>query len=943
MDSHAFANLKPARQPRPSLSLGLAGLTLSLAMILLCAPAPSHAATALVRQERLVHRFDFEETDDQGRKLGHGYQWPRHWYGIGRPADTDDPHFQRQPLHQELIERRGYPRYTDIRYDDRHATSGDFSFHLGLDGGNAGAYLEVGTLPAIPGSDYLITANVRTRNLDRARAQIRVYFIDDQGRRVPGSTQTTTPLRTQDEWTTVAVKLGGGSTEAAWIGMELTVHQPGPAPDHPLNEQQIVLQDVTGQAWFDDISVWQVPHVELRTASATNIVTTDDPPRLEARVRDLSGRRLIATLRVHDHRGELIDEQRVEVGQGAPMRWPWTPDLKQFGWYLLDLTVRDTADDGSADRPVARTFGAMLWMPTHPRLAREDRERFALRAEGVPTRQWPLLPEILRQTRIERAVVSAWQRDTTTRNIEQRVDELDRLLYDLDAAHARLTLSLHPVPQELSEHDGGNVRRPLEALAGPVESWRRYLLPILMRHSQRVREWQLGNPRSAMGLFDRRLEERLSYIHGHLREMAPRPQLLLPWRLDQARRPGLDAFEPADRLTMSLDVPPGIVPRRIPDHLQAWRDVPHPYRLSLRTLPADRLAHQRRVTDLALRMIHSWRAQPAALEMPQPWTAAAENRPAVLPDPLLGVFTQVAHQLAGRRIVGKLPIGEGLHCYILDGPAGGALVAWNEQASDETAQIEIYLGEAPVVRDVWGNAQTVPLESGIHRVRLGRTPVFITGIDPELARFRASFKVEPALIESRQVPHNRTITLTNPWSRTISGQLRFLGPEGWQHQPTMHTFSIAAGDELQLPVRLRFPIAEVAGPKTLNARFEFTAEQQYDVEIAAPMSLGLPGIGFDATVALEAGQSPGTQDALIACVITNRGDEETALYVFANLVGHPRQERLISRLEPGQSVVRRFRFQNVGDEIRDNPIRTGVRETDGPAILNKRLSPTDLP
>ncbi|MFW6060938.1 MAG: hypothetical protein ACODAQ_12225, partial [Phycisphaeraceae bacterium] len=669
-------------------------------------------------------------------------------------------------------------------------------------------------------------------------------------------------------------------------------------------------------------------------------VTTENP-RVQRATR---GKMLRFNFGAAIHRVVSIDlADGVFEPDSTRLRLQWTPKLDRLGWYLLDLTVQDTGDDGSAARPVARSFGALLWMPRYGRLPHDDRTRFALRAEDVSDEQWTILPQIMQRMGVERAVVSAWRRDTTTRDLEQRVDALERLLHELDAMNGRLTLSLHPVPEELGEHDAVSTRRPIETLAAPVEAWRPYLLPILMRHSQRVREWQLGAPAGAVGLFDRRLPQRLDHIHRHLREMAPRPRLIVPWRLNHARRSDLDASPTPERLTMSLDVPPAIAPEQIPAYLEPWREAPHDYRLSLRTQPADQLAHRRRVTDLALRMVHSWRAEPNVLQIPRPWTEAAESRPAVLPDPLLGVFANVAHQLAGRRIVGELAIGEGLACYILDGPAGGALVAWNVRAPADEARIEMYLGEAPVVRDAWGNARDVPLDAGVHRVRIGRTPVFITGIDPELARFRGSFRVEPALIESRQVPHNRTITLTNPWPRTISGELLFRGPEGWRHEPTQHTFSIAAGASMKLPVRLRFPIAEVAGPKTLRARFKFTAERAYDIEMATPMELGLPGIGFDATVAMEDGEAPGTRDAVIACVITNRGERNTALYVFANLVGHARQERLISRLEPGQSVVRRFRFRDVADEVREHPIRTGVRETDGPAILNKRLSPTELP
>jgi len=488
-----------------------------------------------------------------------------------------------------------------------------------------------------------------------------------------------------------------------------------------------------------------------------------------------------------------------------------------------------------------------------------------------------------------------------------------------------------------------DTRRPLEVLEAPTKLWRPYLSPILMRHSQRVHHWQLGAPSSAKGLFDPDLPRSLAKLHDELRSMAPRPRLILPWRLDHARRDDLAQPPTPERVSTALHVPPSIAPEHIPAHLEQWNEPKTDYTLELASTPADRMAHPNRVTDLALRMIHAWRAEPGALQIHRPWTGAVEDRDAVLPDPLLGVFTNVAHQLAGRRIIESLPVGDGLQCFILDGPAGGALAAWNVKAPRDEANFAMFLGPNPVVHDVWGNTEKLQTRDGKHHVTLNETPVFITGIDPDLARFRAGFRVKPPLIESRQVPHKRTITLTNPWPRTISGQMQMLGPDGWRHQPTRHFFSIASGKTVNLPVTLTFPIAEVAGPKTLGARFEFTAQRKYTIEMSAPMRLGLPGIGFDATLALEPGEQPNTEDAVVSCVITNKGDKNKALYVFANLVGHPRQERIISRLEPGQSVVRRFRFQDAGPDVQQHPIRTGVRETDGPAILNKRLSPSDTP
>ncbi|MEX1017988.1 MAG: hypothetical protein WDZ31_14705 [Phycisphaeraceae bacterium] len=892
------------------------------------------AQGAIVRPQRLVHRFDFEE-----REQGNYEDMPMHWYPIGRPAQTAEPGFHRQPLHKQLIARRGFPRHTQVRFDTNHAVSGEHSFHLGLDGGSAGAYLEVGTLPAVPGSDYLVVAQVRTAHLTRATVRLRAYFVDADGERIDESVRHSEAIRSNDRWRPVTVNLTGEYAEAAWIGLELELVQPAPHPDHPLREQQIVLADVKGAAWFDDISIWQIPHLEVGTAHASNLVPGAQTPRVSATVRDLTGRRLQAELSIYDHRGQVVERKQYRIGDGGPPRWSWEPALPGYGWYLVDLVVHDRddpADGGSPverDEPLARTLGAFLWLPREQPMDAEDAERFGLLVEDVSERQLRLLPEVLATTGLRRAVVSAWDRQTTRLNIDTRVQLLDDLVQKLAPGQQELGISFYPLPDELTEQTDQRFTQPLEVLAADPEAWLPYLTPVLMRHGPRVRWWHLGTARDAFAFYDADLPETLEQVEGQFTAMAPRPRLVLPWTLAQGRRDDLPSSS-----EYVLDVSPGIAAEHLPAHLASWGDGDRPGWLVLRAWPGDRLAHAHRVTDLALRMVYAWQQAPQGLSLPTPWTGSAERTPAVVPDPLLGVFRNVAHRLAGRRVVGELPVGEGLRCLIFDGPAGGMLAVWNERAPREAGVIETYLGDRPVVVDVWGNRQAVSERDGEHVVTLTRTPQFIEGIDAELALFRSSFRVDEPFVESTQVPHERTIELTNPWPRTVSGHMQMIGPAGWQISPTRHHFSIAAGQTVRLPVALQFPIVEVAGPKRLAARFDFTVDQRYEVEMGAPMALGLSDVAFDATLTLEPGDTAGTRDAVATCILTNTGEAVLALNVFGNLRDHPRQERIVSQLEPGESVVRRLRFRDVADAVTaGHPLRVGVRETNGPAILNQLL------
>lgn len=887
--------------------------------------------------QRLVEWFHFEE-----RALGNFEKMPRYWFAVGRDPEVGDATFLRQPLHRELVEQTGHPAFNEVRFDTRHATSGDTSFYLSLAGGNTAAFLQNGAIAVVPDSDYLITAKVRTEALERAGVCLTAYFVDRQGRRIDASVIHSPKVRSNGKWTPVSIKLVGRHSGADYLGIQLDVVQPSPDPENLLGNEQVILQDVDGGAWFDDIAVWQLPHVAVETQNPVNVVRAPRRPQMSMNVRDLSGQRLFTEMTVYDIAMNRVAHERRGVGGGQPTRWGWTPRLPGYGWYLVDMTVH--ARPGYDDAPLARSLGAVLWMPDEGPpvdLAQAPTGRFAIVAEGVDQERLEVLPDLLEACRLDQVVLSAWARGTTLGDLASRQDELDELAFAIRNRGGSVVMSLNPVPEALSLAQGVERVEPLAMMQADEATWRPFLAPVLMRHGQRIAQWQLGTVREPYAFYYADLPIVLGHIQRHFRSLAPRPQLIVPWRLDQSRRADLSI----DDVTYALDVPVSITPEQLTGQLGPWQSPPADFWLYLKPLPADEVKHMDRAADLALRMLYGWESGATGLAIDKPWVITGSEEQILLPDPMLGVFSNVAARLRDRRVVGRLPIGEGMRGMVLDGPGGGAIVAWRTSADDHDAIIDMNLGQAPVVVDLWGNRSDVVLADGRHRVPLGASPVFIEGIDANLALFRAGFEVEQPLIESTQEPHTRKLLLTNPWPRTITGELQIIGPKGWIASPSRHTFSIGAGQRVELPVTLRFPVSEVAGQKELVARFNFTADRQYQVDIETPLELGLEDVSFQATLAVEPSRDPEAPDALEAVVValvTNTGTEPKSLFVFASLPQRPRQEVPVSQLEPGQTVLRTFRFPDAGRLIRDFAIRAGVRQTNGPAMLNTRLNLSDI-
>lgn len=898
----------------------------------------SGANGQMLHPQRLVHLYDFEEHIN-GKKLGQYEKLPLHWYVMGRDEGVGDQNFMRVPLHRELVDWPGYPSWTEVRYDAARKNSGDFSFHLGLNGGSAGAFLRVGALPAVPSSDYLITTAICTTPMEHGRARLTAYFADRGGQRINASVARTDPVQTNGRWEWASVRLFGDYPEAAWIIIQIELNQPSSLLNSPLGDRQVIYEQVRGGAWFDDIGLWQLPRLTVRTQNPINVIRAPEEPDLEIEVRDLSGRRLATDVALYDHWGQQVAKLSDQLGGGLPQKRHWKPNLERYGWYLVDLIVREGSDPVSGPQDldlVARTFGAFLWLPEEPLITDSERERFILSAERLPANQLGLLPMLMEQLSLWSAVVSAWSDTTTPMDVVARQVELDDTFGVLWAQKRRIALSLSPVPTDLAHELNIDNDDPLGMLDHPREHWMPYLRPVLMHHSQRVQNWVLGSLSRPHAFFKPDLGPLSTRVSREFRAMVASPQLVLPWTLDQERRLEVD-----DSFDYVIDVPTTLQANQIGPYLEKWTSGrPASFALHMPSESATELSQDRRCQDLALRMCYGWEAGTWGFVLSQAWTRSSDRDLALLPDPLLGVFSTVAHRLAGRKVRGQLPLGHGLVGMILasdDATEDGVLVAWNRSAAAAESTIEMFLGDAPVAIDVFGNRRPLPLVESRHQFELTQTPMFIEGIDSQLALFRASFRVEPSFIESKQTVHQHTIRMRNPWSRTISGHLRITGLPDWMIEPRRLHFSIASGQSTSIALRIMFPVSEVAGSKRFTATATFMADQQYSVEIITPIKLGLRDVDFDATLVLERDSQTSKVDVVVTQLITNKGVEPISLYAFAYMPNFPRQERIVPKLNPGQVIVRRFRFSAGPDQLIGKKVRVGLRETAGPAVLNKIL------
>lgn len=893
-------------------------------------PATEPERVVGVRSNRLVRLFDFEDTDDRGVKLGRGVPMPRHWFGIGREPGTTETGFLLPPRHRELIDAQAFSRYGEIRFDARHRVSGEFSLHLGLAAADVGAFLEMGVLPAVPGSDYQLTAWVRTEALQRAGGVLKAYLVDAQGRKLPASVVTSPPLVTDGQWQQVRLQIQGIFSQAAWLMVEVAICQPQAGKTDPLGDQQVVYRDVAGGLWLDDLAVWQLPSARLWSDAPAGVFSPSQRPRLQVAVRDVAGEDLIAELTVWDHTDRVVAAQRRSVAVGEPTTWSWEPDLPRHGWYRARVRVQEARPDALQETElVAEGHTAWLWRGPQDAAARatEDVGRFVIEARSLSASARSLWPPLLAAAGFRATVLDVPMPRSELATAGGEGNPLsDVVLEALLGRGDQVTLVLPPAAGET----GAN-----HAAGSPP--WLVRMTPMLLRYGQRVAAWQLEGAAFAS---EATALPAIGQVQRSLATWVPEPKLLLPRAWEQGPPTESEVRTWPGRPVLQV---PARMPREaLVEVLGAWPVEGRP-RLRWLGRKSDGVDHSADLAHLARQWLTAWMLQAEGLVLADAWQeviAGDARLPMLVPHPELGVLAGLVDRLAGRQWVATWPLPAGQFCFLLDDPQRQdrpMLVLW----SQAPAELNAWLGREPVEVDLWGNRRSFPRQTEPHTVTLGPTPQFIEGIDGGLARLRASLVLDEPFIPSEQRPHARVLTLQNPWPVTMTGELAFTGPAGWHVQPQQHAISLPAGDSLSLPITLQFPVSEPAGLKPLSMRLRFRTLEDYDLTLSLPMELGWRAVQLDPILTVQGvGQD---QEAVATVTLTNRSQEPQNLHVFAMLAGHPRQEQWLARLEPGQQAVRQFRFTTAGDALARHPVRVGVRQAGGPAVLSYVLTPPQSP
>jgi hypothetical protein len=918
-----------------------------------CAQQPENRPTLA---KRIVTVFDFEQRNPS------------------LPIPEDFRRSQHDPANQ--ASHPGFPPNWNLATFDKSVSyTGDASMRLSVRGLNAGLRLRPGVLPIFTGADYVAAVQLRTGGLRHARAFLIARFLDDQKQPIEGTQQSSPPTLSDGRWSQLSVTMRNPPDNAVYMQIDIEVLQPRYFQKAALAEDlQIWHEDRNGSAWFDDLTVLQLPRVVLTTNTPTNTIVAPVEPVLHLRVTDLAGEPLNALLSIVDAKGRTVVEKPIAIATGR-LTSQITPLLPGYGWYAATLNV--VGENGFT----GSTHLQFAWLPpivaSGPRVgdgsvapARAvigERPRFSIIVSDLNEQQRDLISQVAHAVGIGRITLPLWDEQLTIATVPQTLKSLGNAIDRMLTQGIAISLSLGRTPGELAVKAGLPVGLPVLALDPTSDRFKPFLEPFLERFGQVVRTWQIGR------LGDDTSEpQSLSNPHEVIGRLVPEPRLEIPWRGEFQFDDGMKAEGNLSgvRVLIPSTTNPSDIAEHITRVLEQFDEMIALDAITfvLEPLSAERFGHQAVADDLVKRTVEAWRvigdhrASPT-LALAQPWTTDPTAHESIMPTPELVVWRSLIDRLASRRVVGEVPLGPGVRAFILapvkQAPPGrgGALVTWRTGPEGINRPLSLNLGRGVISTiDVFGNrtrlardgqladAGEAPPVSIDGPLGVTANPLFFEGIDVELLQFLAGTKLTPDLLTTKYLEHECVLSVTNPWPQRISGQIVIAEPGGyvpgegrdtsWRIAPRTFDFNLAPGQTAQLPIGIEFELSQEATEVPLVLEMEILAQQQLRVTHTVPFRVGMPNL--EQFLSYHFVTIGGRESVVLEARYKNTGDEDLTIEIGAFLPGAGRRTATIGSLAPGRQAVRQFIFPNA-QAVMGHTINVNAATTSGGGRLNNMI------
>lgn len=872
----------PAHRPTPRHLLLARGAAVALAALAIAASAPARLArqpedapetTRPTTAGRVVAVFDFNERAFNPQPV------PRDW-------------FRAQHLPPERP-RPGFPQYNAAKFDrsivrtPAESPGNNASVMLPTNGGSTSLRSSSRAIPIFPGADYIVTAAVRTTELQHARGYITARLLDAEANPIPGAELRSQPVLSPTEWALTSVQVPGRFPRAAYLQLDLELLQPQHASTTRAGKHAVALQDFSGAAWFDDVAVFQLPRLEL-TVTGAGVLTPGEPAVFKADIRDLAGEPMAVKLTITDIDERVVWESDTTLPAGGG-ETSWSPPLDALGWYLATLRVSargnligettSTAVRIAPPTSARRTFASST--PTGGNWSASEPDRtLRIGASDVPQGAYLAVSSLLSRLGA-RSVVLAAPPDAL-RPLKPgepsplEGSEFAAAVSSLLFAGVELGVSLPRLPAALAGDLRIDAAEPRTLLSQDPKAWMPFLQPMLDMFGQRLTWWQLGDTQGdalSFAISDSKQSQRFRSL---IAATVPAPQSVLTWRADLPW-PSDQRWGASGADAVSLTLPWTFALDAIALAAPTWLGAPavdggagrgrSELAVVIQTPPEEQFGRRAAAIELARRTVLLWQhlglgrpdgTGPGGTQRPtirlmleSPWRAAPSARAGISPEATIAVWANLSHRLSGRTYAGDLGTAQsssaGAITALLFAPLSsaaspstggvasrppGLIVAWANSTpvpGQPAPALRGYFappGQPLRVLDIFGNATIVqPDASGLLSIPLAESPVFIEDADADLSLFIAGFKVTPSLVSAINTVHDHELILTNPYPVRITGDIQL--PQQQPAGPSAPAGAATPGREWRFSATAPLPFSiPPGGQQRIPFSFSFPAQEE---------------------------------------------------------------------------------------------------------------------
>ena len=841
-------------------------------------------------------------------------------FSFDRANDLD---FDRWPDDWTRRTGEGFPNYINVEIDPEVAFEGSQSLRVDAGGGKAALYSP--PIPISPHQSYLFGGRVRTSGLRHDAAVLSLSFLDARKRRVRRVLGP--PVSgTSDAWPEVRIGPVMPTREVRYVcvGVHL-VH--GEAMDY------------AGSAWLDDFSLRMLPRLSIRTNFEAQFRAGEVPLDVEAHVSGLTeaGDHELR-LRLEDadfalREGVAFPLESGAAGDGVAAETTvrkWTLPPQENGFYRL------TAQLVRGGVVVLEESTSLAVLDHRPRGESDPRPGF-----GWSIQTWPQefdagrLLAVAEEAGIGWLKVPLWTSAAAAEEDAAREGRLPQLLTELRRRGIEPVGVLREPPREIRRKFADDWAGVSELFSMTPAFWLPSVEPVMTRYGSLVHYWQLGGEGDASFVGLPGLPGLLDRLKLQFDRLGRDATLGVRWQWGRPVPPNAGGNRPF--LSLSDSPPLGeadlvrLLEKTRPSGFGRW-PLLRPRPATLADSPAARRRDlDRRAADLLKRMVAA-RIGGAdvvfAADVFAPRTGLLN--PDGSPGELFLPWRTWSMTLEGAEYLGsfRLPRQSVNHVFVRGEEA--IVCLWSTAPETEL----ISLGPDLRVLNLWGQTSTPPLVAGQHEVAAGPVPVLLRGGSARLARFRLGTRFAKGRMPSSTDEFPDELIVLNPFPQGVSLEAEIQVPRDWEVRPRFVQRTLAAEEEVRVPVLFRVPSHQSLGPQPLRLRFRLDADNFYEFTVHRDYTVGLGDVTIDVETAFLPDGSVEVQQRIV-----NNTPETLSFDVSLYVPGQKRKSRRVAGLSEGQSNVLSYRVPD-GKSLIGQRFRIRAEQEGGNRVLNKTFTLT---